>query len=102
MLAAHHDEVHRPSVGVKHDDLGGISMLLDRLRADARGFSPLAKFRRASEPLLCTKREWLIGRDGVQQVQLGARRFRQRQCALEGGVSAVRKIQCDENPIVFH
>jgi hypothetical protein len=30
-------------------------MLLDRLRADARSFSPLAKFRRAFEPLLSTK-----------------------------------------------
>jgi hypothetical protein len=43
----------------------------------------------------------LIGRDGVQEVQLRAGRLRQRQCALEGGVSAVRKIQRDEYSIVF-
>jgi hypothetical protein len=84
---------------VQHDDLGRVSVLLDRLGADTSGLRALAKVRRAFEPLRRAKREWVIGRDSMKKVKLRARSSSQRECALEGRVPAVLKTQCDENSI---
>jgi hypothetical protein len=86
---------------VQQNDRGRITLLLDGHGIHTNRPGALAKFRRAPEPFGATVREALMSRNGVEQVQLRAGGFRQRQGALERREAAIRA-QGNKNAFMFH
>ena len=75
---------------MEFDDVCGVAVLFHRLHGHAGVLRAFAQIRHPLQPLGTTKRERLIHRDGVKQVQLRAGGLGERQPAFEGGIAPGR------------